>query len=134
VERARKRSSGSTGILQPGERKTPIAFDKFHGYTGTVDYLKAVSKAYPEITELVEIGKSFQQRPIYVLVITNKKTGTTLDREKSLVHERKLEVTEPPITALHAGVSGNDAHRQLSSKGLLWATKESPCTSVQNHA
>ncbi|MDR1645864.1 MAG: hypothetical protein LBS05_08605 [Tannerellaceae bacterium] len=97
---------GLFGLTAQAAGKVPIAFDKFHGYTGTVDYLKAVSKAYPDITELVEIGKSFQQRPIYVLVITNKKTGTTLDREKSLVHERKLEVTEPPITALHAGKAG----------------------------
>jgi hypothetical protein len=87
-------------------RKVPVSFDKFHGYTGTVDYLKAVNKAYPDITELVEIGKSFQQRPIYVLIITNRKTGTTLDREKTLVHERKLEVPTPPLTPLHAGKAG----------------------------
>ncbi|MDR2809892.1 MAG: hypothetical protein LBB84_04955 [Tannerellaceae bacterium] len=87
-------------------QKVPISFDKFHGYTGTVDYLKAVNKAYPDITELIEIGKSFQQRPIYVLVITNKKTGTTLDREKKLVYERKLEVPNPPVTALHSGKAG----------------------------
>jgi hypothetical protein len=87
-------------------QKVPVSFDKFHGYTGTVDYLKAVNKAYPDITELIEIGKSFQQRPIYVLVITNKKTGTTIDREKKLVYERKLEVPNPPVTALHSGKAG----------------------------
>ncbi|MDR1555550.1 MAG: hypothetical protein LBS88_00785 [Tannerellaceae bacterium] len=87
-------------------QKVPVSFDKFHGYTGTVDYLKAVNKAYPDITELVEIGKSFRQRPIYVLIITNKKTGTTLDREKKLVYERKLEVPNPPVTALHSGKAG----------------------------
>jgi hypothetical protein len=87
-------------------RKVPVSFDRFHGYTGTVDYLKAVNKAYPDITELIEIGKSFQQRPIYVLVITNKKTGTTLDREKKLVYERKLEVPNPPLTVPHTGKAG----------------------------
>jgi hypothetical protein len=88
-------------------RKVPIAFDRFHGYAETVEYLKAVNRAYPDITELLEIGKSFQQRPIYVLVITNRKTGTTLDREKKLVYERKLEVPEPPLTPLHTGKAGH---------------------------
>lgn len=83
--------------------KVPISFDKYHGYTGTVDFLKAVCKAYPDITELQEIGRSSQNRPMYVLAITNKKTGTTLDREKKLVHERKLEVPNPPITDLDLG-------------------------------
>jgi hypothetical protein len=87
-------------------QKVPVSFDKFHGYTGTVDYLKAVNKAYPDITELVEIGKSFRQRPIYVLIITNRNTGTTLDREKKLVYERKLEVPNPPVTARHLGKAG----------------------------
>ncbi|MDR2119565.1 MAG: hypothetical protein LBP64_01640 [Tannerella sp.] len=88
-------------------RKVPITFDMYHGYAATVEYLKAVNKAYPHITELLEIGKSFQQRPIYVLVITNRKTGTTLDREKKLVYERKLEVPEPPVMPLHTGKPGH---------------------------
>lgn len=90
-----------------GARKVPVAFDKFHGYSGTVDYLKAVNKAYPDITELIEIGKSFQRRPVYVLIITNRKTGTTLDREKKLVYERKLEVPTPPLMPLHTGKAGH---------------------------
>ena len=60
-------------------QKVPINFNDFHGYTGTVDYLKKVEKAYPDIAELVEIGKSTLGRPIYVLIITNKKTGSTID-------------------------------------------------------
>lgn len=83
--------------------KVAISFDKYHGYTGTVDFLKAVNKAYPNITELQEIGRSSQGRPMYVLTITNKKTGTTLDREKKLVHERLLEVPKPPVTDLDLG-------------------------------
>lgn len=83
--------------------KVDIKFDRFHGYTGTVEYLKAVQKAYPGITELLEIGKSVHGRPMYVLAITNKKTGTTVDREKKLQFERKLEVPNPPVTALDQG-------------------------------
>lgn len=93
----------TTAVAGP---KVPISFDKYHGYTGTVDFIKAVNKAYPDITELKEIGRSSQNRPMYVLVITNKKTGTTLDREKKLVHERRLEVPNPPIQDLDLGKAG----------------------------
>jgi hypothetical protein len=95
------------GMPAEAARKVPVSFDKYHGYTGTVSYLKAVNEAYPDITGLMEIGKSFQQRPVYVLVITNRKTGTTLDREKKLQYERKLEVPDPPLTALHLGKPGH---------------------------
>ncbi len=88
-------------------QKVQISFDKYHGYTGTVDYLKAVNKAYPSITKLMEIGESSQGRPIYVLAITNSKTGTTMDREKELVYERLLEVPNPPITDLDLGKPGH---------------------------
>ncbi|MFB3852920.1 MAG: M14 family metallopeptidase [Vicinamibacterales bacterium] len=64
-----------------------IAFNDYHGYTGTVDYLKKVASANPSLTELVEIGRSTKGRPIYVLVVTNMKTGVTID---SLVPLRNM--------------------------------------------
>lgn len=94
-------------VIAARKSKVPITFEKFHGYTGSIEYMKAVNKAYPEITDLLEIGKSSQGRPIYVLVITNKNTGTTLDREKKLRHERKLEVPNPPITPKDLGKAGH---------------------------
>jgi hypothetical protein len=71
-----------------GAQKVPIHFDDYHGYTGAVAYLKAVAQAYPEIAELAEIGKSNFGRTIYVLVVTNKKTGTTIDQHVPLTHPR----------------------------------------------
>ena len=57
----------------------PISFDQFHTTTAVFKYLKDVAAAYPAITELREIGTSTMGRPIYVLVVSNMKTGTTLD-------------------------------------------------------
>jgi hypothetical protein len=39
-------------------QQVSISFNDFHGYTGTVDYLKKVAAAHPGITELIEIGKA----------------------------------------------------------------------------
>jgi hypothetical protein len=70
------------------EQRVPIAFDEYHGYTSTMKYLKDVAAAYPEITSLLEIGKSNLGRPIYVLVITNQETGTTIDAHVELRNVR----------------------------------------------
>jgi hypothetical protein len=81
-------------LAAPAAQKVPIGFDDYHGYTGAVKYIKDVAAAYPNITELIETGKSGLGRPIYVLVISNMKTGTTIDRYVELRHMRNLEVTE----------------------------------------
>jgi len=63
----------------PSPPAVPITFDQFHTTTAVFKYLKDVAAAYPAITELREIGTSTMGRPIYVLVVSNTKTGTTLD-------------------------------------------------------
>jgi hypothetical protein len=70
-------------------QKVPISFNDYHSYTQTVAYIKNVAKAYPNITELVELGQSTMGRPIYVLVITKMKTGTTIDAHVGLRNMRK---------------------------------------------
>lgn len=66
----------------------PITFDDYHGYDGTVDYLRRVAREHPDITELLEIGRSNQGRPIHVLVISRMDNGTTIDRHVSLARPR----------------------------------------------
>jgi hypothetical protein len=68
--------------------RVPIAFAEPRGYAATVDYLKKVAAANPGLTELVEIGKSAANRPIYVLVVSNMKTGVTMDTLVPLQHPR----------------------------------------------
>lgn len=76
------------GSLTFAAQKVSIRFDDYHGYTSTVKYLKDVAAAYPEIAKLQEIGKSNLDRPIYVLVISNRKTGTTIDVHVELRNRR----------------------------------------------
>jgi hypothetical protein len=75
--------------LQPaGAQRVPITFDDYHGYGGTVDYIQRVARAYPAITELLEIGRSTENRPIYVLVLSRMNSGTTIDRHVELRNPR----------------------------------------------
>ncbi len=87
-------------------QKVPISFDQFHGYTGTENYLKSVVKAYPEITELKTIGQSGMGRNIYVLVISNRKTGDALDRYINLQNKRKENVKNVNPMENHQGKPG----------------------------
>jgi len=41
-------------------QKVPISFNDYHGYTSTVKYMKKIAQAYPNITKLLEIGKTSQ--------------------------------------------------------------------------
>ena len=74
--------------------RVAITFTDYHGYTGAADYLKRVAAAYPAITELIEIGRSNTNRPVFVLIVTNRKTGVALDSLVPLRHVR-LEGKEP---------------------------------------
>jgi hypothetical protein len=66
-----------------------IEFNDYHGYDGTVDYIRDVADEYPNITELLEIGESNMGRTMYVLVISNMRTGTTIDQHVQLRNMRK---------------------------------------------
>ena len=88
-------------------QKVPISFDAYHGYNGTTKYLNDIAKAYPDIAELKEIGKSTMGRPISVLIITNKSTGTTLDSHVELRNKRKENVQNVPKMSKHQGKPGH---------------------------
>ena len=75
-----------------------ISFNDYHGYSGTVDYVRKVAAAYPNITELLEIGRSNKDRSIYVLVISNLKTGTTIDKHVPLRNMRDELNTQTVIS------------------------------------
>ncbi len=88
-------------------QKVPIRFDQYHGYNGTANYLKAVAKGYPNITKLLEIGKSTNGRPIFVLVISNMKIGTTIDAQVNLQNMRKEGVKNVTPMKSYQGKPGH---------------------------
>ena len=95
------------GVSESAAQKVPISFNDFHGYTGSVKYLKDVASAYPDITELIEIGKSNMGRPIYVLVISNMSTGTTIDAHVQLRNMRKEGVNNVQPMKPYQGKPGH---------------------------
>jgi hypothetical protein len=88
-------------------QKVPISFDDYHGYPATVKYLKDVAAAYPQITALLEIGESTMNRPIYVLVVSNMKTGTTVDAQVPLRNPRAEGVKNVTPMKSYMGKAGH---------------------------
>jgi len=94
------------GIYAQAAQKVPIDFDRNHGYTFTAKYMKDVARAYPNITKLLQIGKSTMERPIYLLVVSNMKTGTTIDAHVLLRNMRKEGVKNVPPGQPYQGKPG----------------------------
>lgn len=59
------------------------------------DYIKALAKAHPNQTKLVDYGKSWQGKPLSYLVISAKENIEKLDELKS----RYIEFADPRITS-----------------------------------
>jgi hypothetical protein len=64
------------GAAEPPELK----FDHNHTFKETVEYLNGVAKAFPDITKLHTIGKSYLGNDLIVIEITNKSTGKGLSK------------------------------------------------------
>lgn len=58
----------------------PLRFDKYYSYEELVQAIKALNKAYPDLTEAVLVGKSEENREIWGLEINNKATGDKLSK------------------------------------------------------
>ncbi|MDX9729942.1 MAG: M14 family metallopeptidase [Bacteroidales bacterium] len=67
-------------LLQAQEIKVPLRFDYYYSYEKMAEAMKALNKAYPELTSLDEVGRSEEGRIIWALTINNKKTGEPLSK------------------------------------------------------
>ena len=94
-------------VFNANAQKVPISFDSYHGFAATEQYLKAVAAAYPGIADLKVIGTSTMGRPVYVLIISNKKTGTPLDGMVELRNPRKENVKNVPPMENHQAKPGH---------------------------
>ncbi|WP_035464281.1 M14 family metallopeptidase [Algoriphagus vanfongensis] len=60
--------------------KVETAWNRYHTYEGIVDVMQKIAKAYPELTKIESIGKSYEGRDIMTLTITDFSTGKDTDK------------------------------------------------------
>ncbi|TXE21184.1 peptidase M14 [Psychroflexus gondwanensis] len=57
------------------EPKVEASWNRYNTYDGVVDIMKKIAKAYPKLARLESIGKSYEDRSIYMLTISDFNTG-----------------------------------------------------------
>ncbi len=57
-----------------------IAFDTYYTYDQMTAHLKALAAAYPKLCTLTSIAKSFRDRDVWFMTITNPDTGPALEK------------------------------------------------------
>jgi hypothetical protein len=82
-----------------------LTFDTYHTPDVMYHWYKLWAEKYPDITELYEVARSFEGRPILQMTITNKKTG---------------KHTNKPAAFFEGGRHGGEV---TASEAVLWLTQ-----------
>lgn len=82
----------------PNNPKVQVSWNRFYDYKEVVDILKKLNKAYPELTKLENIGKTFEGRDIWSITITNFKKGGEADKPgyfiDAAIHANEIQGVE----------------------------------------
>ncbi|MGZ5425549.1 MAG: M14 family zinc carboxypeptidase, partial [Candidatus Aminicenantales bacterium] len=65
---------------QKPEMAVPLRFDQYYPLDQVYEALRALNKAYPQLTTLETVGKSEEGRPLMAMTVNNAKTGAALDK------------------------------------------------------
>ena len=78
--------------------RVPLTFDHYYDGPATVDAVKQLHDAYPELTELRSLGKSEEGRDIWMLMINNTATGPDIEKPgiyaDGAIHGNEIQATE----------------------------------------
>lgn len=85
-------------IGTPHQPKVEVSWNRYYTYDGVVDIMQKIAKAYPNLTRLESIGKSVEGREIWLLAISDFKTGNP-DRKPAMyidgnIHSNEIQGTE----------------------------------------
>ena len=99
-----------SSIAQAGDQpyypsRVNLTFNHFYNYNEVVDAIKSLQKAYPELLTVESIGKSSQQRDMWMVTINNPNTG----------HHR-----DKPAMYIDANVHGNEVQGAETCIYLIW--------------
>src|SRR5688572_11974997 len=64
----------------PVNPKVDVSWNKYYDHAGITALCKRIAAAYPNLAKMESIGKSFQGKDIWCLVITDYKKGNPDDK------------------------------------------------------
>jgi hypothetical protein len=85
-------------IGTPHEPKVEVSWNRYYTYDGVVDIMQKIAKVHPNLARLQSIGKSYQNRDIWLLTISDFKSGDP-DRKPAMyidgnIHSNEIQGTE----------------------------------------
>jgi murein tripeptide amidase MpaA len=112
----------------------PIAFDRFYRYAELTEILHALTREFPDLASIEAIGKSHEGRDIWVLTITNTRTGAATDKPAFWVdgniHATEVAASAACLYLVHTLLSqyGNDADitRALNTRAFYVCPRMNP--------
>ena len=85
-------------------QEVKLSFDHFYDQEELTKTLKAFEKAYPEFVTVKSLGKTYQGRDIWSVILNNPKTGTAEHKPgyyiDSNIHGNEIQGTEVAIYAI----------------------------------
>lgn len=82
----------------PGEAKVPVHWNRFYDYAESTEILQKIAKAHPELVKLESLGKSYGDRDLWVMTITNRRDGIPLEDKGAMWIDGGLHANETQAT------------------------------------
>jgi hypothetical protein len=82
----------------PENPKIPMQWNRYYNYAGITDFCKKLAAAHPDLVKVSSIGKSYQGRELWLLTITDFKTGKHEEKPAFYldgnIHSNEIQGTE----------------------------------------
>lgn len=75
----------AVGIALPASAQLPLTFDRYHGFDEMTAFLRQAAAAHPDLAALASLGRSHQGRELWLLTLTNRKTGPPEEKPALLI-------------------------------------------------
>ncbi len=82
----------------PNNPKVQVSWNRFYDYKDLTSILQNLNKAYPGLSKLESIGRTYEGRDIWCITITNLKSGNELSKPAyyidAAIHANEIQGTE----------------------------------------
>lgn len=99
----------------PNNPKVEVAWNRYYDHAAITQVLQRLNRAYPDLTELVSLGKSVMGKDIWMIRITNGRTGDHLSK---------------PGMFINANIHGNEIQAAETALYTAWYLLESYATNA----
>ena len=85
----------------PNNPKVEVAWNRYYDHAAITQVLQRLNRAYPDLTELVSLGKSVMGKDIWMIRITSKQTGDHLSKPgmfiNANIHGNEIQASETAL-------------------------------------